>query len=56
MRTSIEYLFLRRGIGQLALEAVGVHDGPGLIFAAIARVTFFAALSAIADIPSPRAL
>jgi peptide/nickel transport system permease protein len=52
----IEYLFLWRGIGQLALEAVGVHDAPGLIFAGVVLVTFFAALSAIADISRPRAL
>src|SRR5438094_1430973 len=31
----IEYLFLWRGIGQLALEAVGVHDAAGLIFSAV---------------------
>lgn len=52
----IEYLFLWRGIGQLGLEAVGVHDAAGLIFAGVALVTFFAALSAIADISRPRAL
>ncbi|TMC45524.1 MAG: ABC transporter permease [Chloroflexi bacterium] len=52
----IEYLFLWRGIGQLALEAVGVHDAAGLIFAAVALVTFFATLSAVADISRPRTL
>jgi ABC-type dipeptide/oligopeptide/nickel transport system permease component len=52
----IEYLFQWRGIGQLALEAVGVHDAAGLIFSAVALVTIFATLSAIADISRPRAL
>jgi ABC-type dipeptide/oligopeptide/nickel transport system permease component len=52
----IEYLFLWRGIGQLALEAVGVHDAAGLIFAAVALVTLFATLSAVADISRPQAL
>ena len=52
----IEYLFLWRGIGQLALEAVGVHDAAGLIFSGVALVTIFASLSALADISRPRAL
>jgi peptide/nickel transport system permease protein len=52
----IEYLFLWRGIGQLALEAVGVHDAAGLIFSALVLATFFTTLSAIADISRPRAL
>ena len=52
----IEYLFQWRGIGQLALEAVGIHDAAGLIFSGVALVTLFAALSAIADISRPRAL
>jgi ABC-type dipeptide/oligopeptide/nickel transport system permease component len=52
----IEYLFLWRGIGQLALEAVGVHDAAGLIFAAVALVTLFATLSAVADISRPQTL
>jgi peptide/nickel transport system permease protein len=52
----IEYLFLWRGIGQLALEAVGVHDAAGLIFSAVTLVTLFATLSALADISRPRAL
>jgi peptide/nickel transport system permease protein len=52
----VEYLFQWRGIGQLALEAVGVHDAAGLIFCAVALVTIFATLSAIADISRPGAL
>ena len=52
----VEYLFQWRGIGQLALEAVGVHDAAALIFSAIVLVTLFATLSAIADLSRPRAL
>jgi ABC-type dipeptide/oligopeptide/nickel transport system permease component len=52
----IEYLFLWRGIGQLALEAVGVHDAAGLIFCAAVLAAVFATLSAVADISRPRAL
>jgi len=52
----IEYLFQWRGIGQLALEAVGIHDAAGLVFSAVALVTLFATLSAIADISRPGAL
>ncbi len=52
----IEYLFNWRGIGQLALEAVGVHDAAGFIFSAVVLATLFATLSAIADLSRPRAL
>lgn len=52
----IEYLFLWRGIGQLALEAVGVHDAAGLIFSGVVLAGLFATLSAVADISRPRAL
>ena len=52
----IEFLFNWRGIGQLALEAVGVHDPAGLIFSAVVLAALFATLSAIADISRPRAL
>jgi peptide/nickel transport system permease protein len=52
----IEYLFLWRGIGQLALEAVGVHDAAGLIFCGLVLALFFTTLSAIADVSRPRAL
>jgi peptide/nickel transport system permease protein len=52
----VEFLFLWRGIGQLALEAVGVHDAPGLIFCALVLALFFTTLSAIADISRPRSL
>lgn len=52
----IEFLFLWRGIGQLALEAVGIHDAPALIFSAVVLSALFAALSAVADLSRPRAL
>jgi ABC-type dipeptide/oligopeptide/nickel transport system permease component len=52
----IEYLFNWRGIGQLALEAVGVHDAPGFIFSALVLATLFATLSAVADLSRPRPL
>ncbi len=52
----VEYLFNWRGIGQLALEAVGVHDAPGLVFSAVVLATVFTSLSAIADLSRPRAL
>ncbi len=52
----VEYLFQWRGIGQLALEAVGVHDAAALVFCAIVLVALFATLSAIADLSRPRAL
>jgi peptide/nickel transport system permease protein len=52
----VEYLFQWRGIGQLALEAVGVHDAAALIFSAIVLVALFAMLSALADLSRPRPL
>jgi peptide/nickel transport system permease protein len=52
----IEYLFIWRGIGQLALEAVGVHDAAGLIFSAVVLAGLFATLSAVADVSRPGAL
>lgn len=52
----LEYLFLWRGIGQLALEAVGVHDSAALVFSAVVLAALFATLSAIADLSRPRAL
>ena len=52
----VEYLFQWRGIGQLALEAVGVHDAAALVFCAIVLVALFATLSAIADLSRPRPL
>jgi ABC-type dipeptide/oligopeptide/nickel transport system permease component len=52
----VEYLFQWRGIGQLALEAVGVHDAAALLFCAIVLVAVFATLSAIADLSRPRPL
>ncbi len=52
----VEYLFLWRGIGQLSLEAVGVHDAAGFIFSAVVLAGLFVTLSAIADMSRPRAL
>ena len=52
----IEYLFQWRGIGQLALEAVGVHDAAALIFSAVVLAALFTTLSALADLSRPRAL
>jgi len=52
----IEYLFVWRGIGQLALESVGVHDAAGLIFSGVVLAGFFATVSALADVSRPRAL
>ncbi len=52
----VEYLFLWRGIGQLALEAVGVHDAAVFIYCAVVLATMFAVLSAIADLSRPRAI
>jgi ABC-type dipeptide/oligopeptide/nickel transport system permease component len=52
----IELLFLWRGIGQIALEAVIVHDAAMLIFSGVALATLFATLSAVADLARPRAL
>ena len=52
----IEYLFNWRGIGQLALEAVGVHDAAGFIFSALVLAALFATLSAVADLSRPRGL
>ena len=52
----VEYLFLWRGIGQLALEAVGVRDAAGFTFSALVLVAVFATLSAVADLSRPRAL
>jgi peptide/nickel transport system permease protein len=52
----IEYLFQWRGIGQLALESVGVRDSAAFIFSAVAIAAMFATLSAVADLSRPRAL
>jgi peptide/nickel transport system permease protein len=52
----IEYLFVWRGIGQLALESVAVHDAAGLIFSAVVLTALFATLSALADLSRTRAL
>ena len=52
----VEYLFLWRGIGQLALEAVAVHDAAALVFSAVVLAALFSTLSAIADLSRPRAL
>ncbi len=52
----VEYLFQWRGIGQLALESVGVHDTAAFIFSAVVIAAMFTTLSAIADLSRPRAL
>jgi ABC-type dipeptide/oligopeptide/nickel transport system permease component len=52
----VEYLFQWRGIGQLALEAVGVHDAAGFIFSAVVLASLFATLSAVADLSRHRVL
>jgi peptide/nickel transport system permease protein len=52
----VEYLFLWRGIGQLSLEAIGIHDAAGFIFSAVVLAALFSTLSAIADLSRPRAL
>jgi len=52
----IEFLFNWRGIGQLAVEAVGVHDAAMFVGSAVVLAFVFATLSAIADLARPRAL
>ena len=52
----VEYLFQWRGIGQLALEAVGVHDAAGFIFSAVVLASLFATLSVVADLSRHRVL
>jgi peptide/nickel transport system permease protein len=52
----VEYLFQWRGIGQLALESVGVHDAPGFVFSAVVLAAMFTVLSALADLSRPRAI
>lgn len=52
----VEYLFDWRGIGQLALEAVGVHDAAGFVFSTVVLAALFSTMSAIADVSRPRGL
>jgi ABC-type dipeptide/oligopeptide/nickel transport system permease component len=52
----VEFLFNWRGSGQLAIEAIGVHDPAAFVASALLLVTLFASLSAIADLSRPRAL
>jgi peptide/nickel transport system permease protein len=52
----VEFLFQWRGIGQLSLEAVGVHDAAAFVFGAVVLAALFATLSAVADLSRPRAL
>jgi peptide/nickel transport system permease protein len=52
----VEFLFQWRGIGQLSLEAVGVHDATGFVFSAVVMATFFVTLSSLADLSRPRVL
>ena len=52
----VEFLFNWNGIGALALQAVGVRDAAAFIYTAVALVTVFALLGAVADLARPRAL
>ena len=52
----IEYLFNWRGSGQLAIEAIGVHDAAAFVASAVLLVSLFAILGVIADLSRPRAL
>jgi peptide/nickel transport system permease protein len=52
----VEFLFNWRGIGQLAVEAVAVHDPAIFVFSAVVLVALFTTLSTIADLSRPRAL
>jgi ABC-type dipeptide/oligopeptide/nickel transport system permease component len=52
----IELLFVWRGIGQLALEAVLVQDPVVLILSGVVLAALFSILSALADLSRPRAL
>jgi peptide/nickel transport system permease protein len=52
----VEFLFNWGGIGQLALESVGVHDAAGFVFGAVVLAGLFATLGAVADLSRPRAL
>jgi len=52
----VEYIFLWRGIGQLALEAIGIQDKAGFIFTALVLVLLFTCLSALADLARPKVL
>jgi ABC-type dipeptide/oligopeptide/nickel transport system permease component len=52
----VEFLFNWRGIGQLALEAVGVQDAAGFVFSAVVLAGLFATLSALADLARPQPL
>lgn len=52
----IEFLFNWRGLGQLAVEAVGVRDASVFVFCAVVLASLFALLSAAAELARPRAL
>jgi peptide/nickel transport system permease protein len=52
----VELLFNWQGIGQLALEAAGIHDAAGVVFSAVVLAGLFATLSALADLSRSRAL
>jgi peptide/nickel transport system permease protein len=52
----VEFLFNWRGIGQLALEAAGVHDVAGFIASALILTAALSVVSAVADVSRPRAL
>ena len=52
----VEFLFNWRGIGQLAVEAVGVHDAAVFVFCSVVLAALFAILAAAAELARPRAL
>jgi peptide/nickel transport system permease protein len=52
----VEFLFNWGGIGQLALEAVGVHDAAGFVFTAVVLSGLFTTLSTVADLSRARPL
>jgi ABC-type dipeptide/oligopeptide/nickel transport system permease component len=52
----VELIFVWRGIGQLALEAVLVQDRLVLVLSGVLLAAFFTSLSALAELSRPRAL
>ncbi len=52
----VEFLFNWNGIGQLSLEAIALKDAGAFVFCAVAIVSQFAVLGAVADLSRPRAL
>ena len=52
----VEFLFNWNGIGQLSLEAIALKDAGAFVLCAVAIVSLFATLGAVADLSRPRAL